>query len=81
MDLTKYKIIMDYAEQDMKRLDGSKKSCPERYEKAVLNWRRSKMVFIGEMNLWISDQKGGHCGKDYIVFETPDYLDLKNNPQ
>ena len=44
MDLTNYKIIMDYAEQDMKRLEGSKKFDPERYEKAVLNWKRSKIT-------------------------------------
>ena len=74
MDLTNYKIIMDYAEQDMKKMEGSKTIFPERYEKAVLNWKRSKMIFIRKMNLWISDQKGGHCGIGYIVFETPDYL-------
>ena len=49
-DLINYKIVMDYAVQEVKKLEGSKISNPKRYEKAVYNLKNVKKEFIRAMN-------------------------------
>ena len=48
-----YKIIMDYAAQEVKKLEGSKITMPERYDKAVLNFKRARELFVDKVNNFI----------------------------
>lgn len=54
-NLSDYKIVMDYAAQEVKKLEGSKIGEPERYEKAVNRLKRAKNEFIRAMNQFAYD--------------------------
>lgn len=47
-----YKIVMDYAYQEVNKREGSKISYPEEYEKALSNYERAKKEFIRAMNIF-----------------------------
>jgi len=49
-DLTNYKIIVDYASQEVKKLEGSKISDPIRYERAVGRLKIAKVELVRAMN-------------------------------
>jgi hypothetical protein len=48
--LSDYKIVMDYAAQEVKNHEGSKISCPEEYEIAQKNYKIARTSFINRMN-------------------------------
>jgi len=54
-DLTNYKIIVDYASQEVKKLEGSKISDPNKYETAVNRLKRAQTEFIRAMNQFAYD--------------------------
>jgi hypothetical protein len=54
-DLTNYKIIVDYAAQEVKKLEGSKIGEPERYERAINRLKRAKNEFVRAMNKFAYD--------------------------
>jgi hypothetical protein len=54
-DLMNYKIIMDYASQEVKRLEGSKISDPFTFDRALGRLRTAKSEFIRAMNKFTKD--------------------------
>lgn len=55
-NLMNYKIALDYAEKEVKRLEGSKISDPDTFEKAVKRHKEIKKAFIRELNSFLSDE-------------------------
>jgi hypothetical protein len=49
-NLMDFKIIVDYAFQEVKKLEGSKISCPKEYELVQNNYKAAKNLFIRKMN-------------------------------
>jgi hypothetical protein len=54
-DLSNYKIIVDYASQEVKKFEGSKISDPTRYEKAVNRLKIAKIELVRAMNKFAYD--------------------------
>jgi len=54
-DLTNYKIIVDYASQEVKKFEGSKIGNPDRYERAIKRLKIAKAEFVQAMNKFAYD--------------------------
>ena len=74
MDLMNYKIIVDYAYEELQKLSGAKNSHPDKYKKALSDWKTAKRLLIRGMNNFIEAE----MGKDVIVFEYPNNLKEKD---
>jgi hypothetical protein len=74
MELVNYKIIVDYAYEELQKQLGAKNSHPDKYKKALTDWKRAKRMFINKMNESISTMSGAGMGKDYINFDIPNNL-------
>lgn len=74
MEIINYKIIVDYAYDELQKASGSKETYPDKYKKKMIDWKRAKRMFIHKMNEFISTASGAGMGKEYIVFDIPNNI-------
>ena len=74
MELIDYKIIVDYTYDELQKQLGSKNSHPDKYKKALTDWKRAKKLFIQKMNDCLQTRNGPGVGNVYIVLDIPNNL-------
>lgn len=70
MLVTEWKLVVDYAEKELKALEGSKNAYPDKYAKAKTNLYRAKRFYAAALNKFILLECSGL--ENVIHFDLPE---------